>query len=202
MAELAIQVYGGHGYISDHPVEQYARDIKVLSIWEGTNFVQSADLFRDKLAMGRHSKLLAIYQEEIGAFIEKAQAHRPVRTANPTPARFTGHPDRYPPTDGQLDPRAKMEYIFAVSTRFLEMMSEVTLSWLLLDSAIIAHQALDSFEDPADEAFYRGKIQSALFYLNNILPGVAAKAEVIKLTDDSAVTASADHFLARSEKYI
>ncbi|MGB0942625.1 MAG: acyl-CoA dehydrogenase [Marinomonas sp.] len=203
VAETAIQVYGGHGYISDNPVEQYARDIKVMSLWEGTNFVQSADLFRDKLAMGRHSKLLALYQEEIMDFLTSAKSDEATFSAfSPQAKRLEDALNCLVDTHklmGSWIRQQKMERIFAVSTRFLEMMAEVTLGWLLLDSMMVAKRALINQENANDEAFYQGKIQSGLFFMNNTLPNVFAKAQVIALEDDSAEEASAEMFLSRRE---
>lgn len=201
VAELAIQVYGGHGYISDHPVEQYARDIKILSIWEGTNFVQSADLFRDKLAMGRDSKLFALYQKEVSQFLEEIATFEHFNTQKERLSKAVKTLTETHSLMGSWIRQQKMELIFSVSTRFLEMMAEVTLSWLLLDSAVIAKKALFELKDPADEAFYVGKITSAMFYLNNVLPDVFAKADVIKLCDDSAANATTDIFLNRGAAY-
>ena len=205
VAETAIQVYGGHGYISDNPVEQYARDIKVMSLWEGTNFVQSADLFRDKLAMGRNSKLLALYQEEIMNFLVPAKSEH----TDEAWAAFKPQAERLEQAlntlidthklMGSWIRQQKMERIFAVSTRFLEMMAEVTLGWLLLDGMMVAKRALNNQENSNDEAFYQGKIQSGLFFMNNTLPNVFAKAQVIALKDDSAEEASAEMFLSRRE---
>jgi len=122
----------------------------------------------------------------------------------------------------------KMERIFAVSTRFLEMMAEVTLAWLLLDGMVVAKRALLEMDSPErnesslepeklksspepekvkseslqpneERAFYLGKIQSGLFFMNNTLPNVFAKAQVIALEDDSATEASAEMFLQRRE---
>ncbi|KJZ14931.1 hypothetical protein TW85_07485 [Marinomonas sp. S3726] len=205
VAETAIQVYGGHGYISDNPVEQYARDIKVMSLWEGTNFVQSADLFRDKLAMGRHSKLLALYQEEIMGFLTTAKSDEATFSAfAPQAKRLEDALNCLVDTHklmGSWIRQQKMERIFAVSTRFLEMMAEVTLGWLLLDSMMVAKRALvaNDSPEPEEQAFYQGKIQSGLFFMNNTVPNVFAKAQVIALEDDSAEEASAEMFLSRGE---
>jgi len=104
----------------------------------------------------------------------------------------------------------------------LEMMAEVTLAWLLLDGMVVAKRALlemdslernegspepDSLEpekvksspEPEDSAFYKGKIQSGLFFMNNTLPNVFAKAQVIALEDDSAEEATVEMFLQRRE---
>ena len=252
VAETAIQVYGGHGYISDNPVEQYARDIKVMSLWEGTNFVQSADLFRDKLAMGRNSKLLVLFQEEIMSFLGAFKEEQEQGKGEEWEA-FTPQAERLElalntlidthKLMGSWIRQQKMERIFAVSTRFLEMMAEVTLGWLLLDGMVVAKRALlemdsherneeshepdslerekvesspqpkdslelrkgksspepDKVESEEDRAFYQGKIQSGLFFMNNTLPNVFAKAQVIALEDDSAEEATAEMFLQRRE---
>ena len=195
ITELAIQVYGGHGYIKDHPVEQYARDIKVLSLWEGTNFVQSADLFRDKLAMGRHSKLLTLFEQNVMAFIEQNK-HQPkfeksiIMLEKALFSLIETHK-----LMGSWIKIQKMELIFGVSTRFLQMMAEVTVSWLLLDGAIIADTALQSDISQNDAQFYQGKITSAQFYINNILPNVFSTADIIALADESAVNSDTSTFL-------
>ncbi|SFC32362.1 acyl-CoA dehydrogenase [Pseudoalteromonas denitrificans] len=196
IAELAIQVYGGHGYISDHPVEQYARDIKVLSLWEGTNFVQSADLFRDKLAMGRHSKLLAVYQGEIMKFIQNNSQNVKFKTAIKQLDDALSCLIETHKLMGTWIREQKMELIFGVSTRFLEMMAETTLAWLLLKGALIADNALEQDEKAQENAFYQGKITSALFFINNTLPGVFSKAHIIALADNSAANATIETFLA------
>ena len=88
-----------------------------------------------------------------------------------------------------------MELIFSVSTRFLEMMAEVTLAWLLLESAVVADKALQQPTSAQDKPFYQGKITSALFFINNTLPGVFSKAEIIALADESAANASTEMFI-------
>jgi hypothetical protein len=195
ITELAIQVYGGHGYIKDHPVEQYARDIKVLSLWEGTNFVQSADLFRDKLAMGRHSKLLALFEQNVMAFIEK-NTHNPQfeKSINMLEKALFSLTDTHKLMGSWIKVQ-KMELIFAVSTRFLQMMAEVTVSWLLLDGAIIAQNAMQANISQSETEFYQGKITSAQFYINNILPNVFSTADIIALEDESAINADITTFL-------
>ena len=92
-----------------------------------------------------------------------------------------------------------MELTFLVTTRFLEMMAEVTLSWFLLDGAVIAVQKLVNLADVQDEALYQGKIAGAQYYINNILPGVKSKAEIIAKEDSSALDADGDIFLLRSD---
>lgn len=195
ITELAIQVYGGHGYIKDHPVEQYARDIKVLSLWEGTNFVQSADLFRDKLAMGRHSKLLALFEQNVMTFIEQNKyIPQFEKSINMLEKALYSLTDTHKLMGSWIKVQ-KMELIFAVSTRFLQMMAEVTVSWLLLDGAIIAQNAMQADISQSETEFYQGKITSAQFYINNILPNVFSTADIIALEDESAINADITTFI-------
>ncbi len=202
VSETAIQVFGGHGYICDHPVEQCARDSKILSIWEGTNFIQSADLMRDKLAMGRNSKLLALYKSEVEKSItDIREAGFMAKEVDELEASLNTLIETHA-LMGQWVRERKMEFIFGVSTRFLEMMSEVTLAWLLLDAAAISLHALKDLEDESDEAFYKGKVASAEFFVRNILPGVKSKADIIALEDPSFIEADIDIFSKRSDRYV
>ncbi|WP_404364303.1 acyl-CoA dehydrogenase [Marinobacter sp.] len=193
ISEIAIQVYGGHGYIRDYPLEQYARDCKILSIWEGTNFIQSADLLRDKLAMGRDSKLFRLYLDDIGGFLaevpdafaaERDALARALDALTTTHAMFGGWVRE-----------RDMDLVFATSTRFLEMMAETTLAWLLLEGAVIAQARLEGQPGASDQAFYRGKVVSMRYFFRNILPGVSAKATILSARDESVREADASVFL-------
>ena len=74
------------------------------------------------------------------------------------------------------------------ANRFLEMMSEVAVGWLLLDAARIAEERLPSVaDDHPDKAFYLGKRYAARYYALNVLPGVAHKAQILEAADTSAV---------------
>ena len=70
VCELAIQVYGGAGYVKDHPVEQYLRDAKIFSIYEGTNHIQALDLVVRKLR-GRSGRDLSDFAGNLTGFVEK-----------------------------------------------------------------------------------------------------------------------------------
>jgi hypothetical protein len=89
----------------------------------------------------------------------------------------------------------KLEMVPAVANRFLEMMAETTIGWLLLEQAVIAHDALAKLpaEHP-DRGFYQGKLFGAQYFAANILPGVAAKAQLIAREDRSAVDIPVEAF--------
>ena len=82
----------------------------------------------------------------------------------------------------------KLEMVPTVANRFLEMMSETVVGWLLLEQAVIAEAAIAKLApDHHDRAFYEGKRYGALFFAYNVLPGVAAKAQLIAREDRTAL---------------
>ncbi|HSN27354.1 MAG TPA: acyl-CoA dehydrogenase C-terminal domain-containing protein, partial [Kofleriaceae bacterium] len=89
----------------------------------------------------------------------------------------------------------KVEMVPTVANRFLEMMSETTVGWLLLEQAVIAQTALDKLpaEHP-DRAFYTGKVFGAQYFATNVLPGVAAKAQLIAREDRTAIDIPVEAF--------
>jgi hypothetical protein len=89
----------------------------------------------------------------------------------------------------------KMELVPSVANRFLEMMSETTIGWLLLEQAVIAEAASAKLAaDHPDRAFYTGKKYAAQYFALNVLPGVAAKAQLIAREDRSAIDIPVEAF--------
>jgi len=89
----------------------------------------------------------------------------------------------------------KVEMVPVVANRFLEMMAETTIGWLLLEQAVIAERATAKLAaDHPDKAFYAGKLYAARYYAFNVLPGVAHKAQLIAREDRSAVEIPVEAF--------
>jgi alkylation response protein AidB-like acyl-CoA dehydrogenase len=183
ICETAIQVYGGAGYLKDYPVEQYARDSKIFSIYEGTNAIQSLDLVGRKLGqaggkntqafLGDIQKFIDGHKDDsvLGPAVGKlAKAHEAVAGSA---MHFLGWFQA-----GQMD------RIPLASETFLEMMSELAVGWLLLEQAAIAIAKLEG-ASASDQAFYEGKKQAAIFFALNVLPGVTTKAQVLAANDTS-----------------
>ncbi|GAB2884770.1 acyl-CoA dehydrogenase [Microbulbifer echini] len=181
VCELAIQTCGGQGYLKELGIEQYARDVKVLAIWEGTNYIQSQDLIRDKLGLGNSSKLFQIYKNEIEAFIAKAADYPTFK------GEFKGLQESFEHLEIVLKAvhvwvRTKeMFKIPAYSTRILHMMGDITLAWLLLEAACSASNRLSQGE--ADTDFFESKILSAKFFIRNELPRTRMVMEIIQDPD-------------------
>ncbi len=183
----AIQVYGGAGYLKDHPVEQYCRDAKIFSIYEGTNHIQAMDLVGRKL-MQRGGANVQAFGKDVGTFVAANKDHAVLKDAVAVLAQAM---EALTATGGkfmQWFGGGKMEMVPTVSNRFLEMMSETVVGWLLLDAAVIADAAAAKLPaDHPDQAFYLGKRIAAQYFAYNVLPGVAAKAQLINREDRSAL---------------
>jgi len=188
VCELAVQVYGGAGYVKDNPVEQYLRDAKIFSIYEGTNHIQALDLVVRKLR-ARSGMDLSDFIGDISAFVEK-NANDP---AVGKEVRALGKAGRTLQEAGQ----SMIEYMMTgqldqftlLASPFLEGMSHVTVAHLLLEAALVAEEerTQDDAQSQEEFDFYAGKIQSAKFYVNFILPQALAVSEVITSGDRSAL---------------
>jgi alkylation response protein AidB-like acyl-CoA dehydrogenase len=194
VAELAIQTYGGYGYISDYPVEQYCRDIKIQSLYEGTNFIQSLDLVGRKLNI-QGGALVRQLGKDIHEFAKKHADHPVLATEM---KRLDEALDALNKTVmGYMNffQSGRLRQIPLTATRFLEMLSEVTIGFLLLEGAIIAHDKMQGLDEKdRDFAFYAAKVHTARFFIRNILPGVKMKAEIIADCDTSALDILPEHF--------
>jgi len=190
----AIQVFGGAGFLKDWPVEQYCRDSKIFSIYEGTNHIQSMDLVGRKL-MQRGGANVQQFAKDVAAFVSANKKHATLEEAIGVLAQAM---EAMTATGGkfmQWFGGGKLEMVPAVSTRFLEMMAETTIGWLLLEQAVIADAALAKLPaDHHDRAFYTGKLYAAKYFAANVLPGVAAKAQLIAREDRSAVDIPVEAF--------
>ena len=183
----AIQTYGGAGYLHDWPVEQYCRDAKIFSIYEGTNHIQAMDLVGRKL-MQRGGANVQAFGKDVGAFVAANKDHATLKDAIATLAVAM---EALTATGGkfmQWFGGGKLELVPASANRFLEMMAETTIGWLLLEQAVIAEAALAGVAaDHPDHAFYIGKRFAAQYFAANVLPGVAAKAQLVAREDRSAI---------------
>lgn len=203
VTEWAIQVYGGYGYCGESPVEQYCRDVKITSIYEGTNGIQAMDLVGRKLFL-KKGALLRGWIKEVDQFIEKHKAHSvfgrslaELEKAKNTLANVYMH---FAKLIGDGDRLSPMLYAYP----YLELFGEVELAYLLLQQGMIAENTLESvfqkagaatpaaqaivIDQQADAAFYSGKCYTADFFVSSILPKIQATAATILSGNKSALT--------------
>jgi alkylation response protein AidB-like acyl-CoA dehydrogenase len=190
VCETAIQTYGGVGYTKDFPVEQYCRDAKIFSIYEGTNHIQAMDLVGRKLGQAGGANLQA-FLGDVAQFVQK---HGADATIGPAVKTLALAQEALGGSAMRLLTWFQTGNIGLVplhANRFLEMMSETTVAWLLLEGAAIALEKKKTVAaGHPDVAFYEGKVAAALFYARNVLPSVELKAKLMGEEDKTPIELS------------
>lgn len=181
ICELAIQVHGGIGYTDAYPVEQNARDVKILSIWEGTNYIQAQDLVRDKLGFGRNSRLIRYLREELDAFLSgEMDVDAELQDKFPLLENAMNAVEQSLTHIGEHVRAGRMQQTSQFYTRFLEMIGLTVSGWVLLESACLAQRKLRQVLSAQEAAFYRGKVKTAQYFFANILPTAIQHAQAIE----------------------
>ncbi|MCJ2014696.1 acyl-CoA dehydrogenase C-terminal domain-containing protein [Methylobacterium sp. J-076] len=175
-ASLGMQVYGGHGFIRGHGMEQYVRDARISMIYEGTNGVQALDLVGRKLP-AHAGRFLRSFFHPVLAGLDEARADEALAPlAQPLGKAFgalqlaTAHIAQR----GMKDP----EEAGAAATEYLRLFGLVALGFMWLRAAKVAHTALKAGTD--ERAFYEAKLTTARFYMERILPQVAGLLAAVK----------------------
>jgi butyryl-CoA dehydrogenase len=183
VSNLAVQIYGGYGYIRDYGVEQYVRDARIAQIYEGTNGVQALDLAFRKLGMNNGRYLRAFFHPA-DRFITEHK-HNPAMTEFIKPlARHIGYLQQatiYIVTAGLKDP----DDAAAGATEYLRLFSLVALAWIWARIAAIALAGRDS-----DPEFYDAKLATARFYFAKVLPGTTSLLQSITAGGKSVMQGS------------
>jgi alkylation response protein AidB-like acyl-CoA dehydrogenase len=194
VCELAIQTFGGVGYTRDFPVEQYCRDAKIFSIYEGTNHIQAMDLVGRKLGQAGGQNLQR-FLGDLAGFVT-TQGEHPV--LGPSVKKLGLAQEALGGSAMKLLMWFQTGNIGMVplhANRFLEMMAETAVAWLLLEGAALAHEKGKAVAaSHPDAAFYAGKVQAALYYGRNVLPGVLMKAELMQDEDRSPLDIANEAF--------
>jgi hypothetical protein len=182
VCETAIQTYGGAGYTRDYPAEQYCRDAKIFSIYEGTNHIQAMDLVGRKLGQAGGQNLQA-FLGDVAKFVAEYSNHAglgaEVKALGAAHEALAGSALKLL-TWFQT---GKMDMVPLFANRFLEMMSEVAVAWLLLDGAVIADGKIANAGN--DKAFYEGKVHAARYYARAVLPHAELVAKQMSDEDRS-----------------
>ena len=206
---LAMDVYGGYGYCAEYPVEQYLRDEKIATIYEGTNGIQALDLVGRKLGQRKGANVMnmaGIIQNTIA----KAKKNEEL-------AKYAAV------LEEAMNASLELTMFFAQAgksgdfllpilnaCKFLELFGDVVVGQLLLDAADIAQAKLAAIyeangaDSPGkkkalqrsdkDAAFYSGRIASAKFFINEILTTVKARCEAVKMGEKSPLEITEEAF--------
>jgi hypothetical protein len=187
----SLQTFGGSGYLQDYPIEQYIRDAKIDTLYEGTTAIQGLDLFFRKIVKDGGTAL-GVLAEQITAFIEAEGGNGRLKEERALlKSSLEDVQGMVGWMVGQLvasqeDP-SNIYRVGLNTTRLLLSLGDMVVGWLLLRQAQIAIEALDRAADggpkrPGDAAFYAGKIAAARFFAGNVLPELAARRSVLERT--------------------
>jgi hypothetical protein len=185
----AMQVYGGYGYTREFPVEQLVRDVKITSIYEGTNGIQAIDLLSRKLAMNE-GKVFMNFLGEIQKVVARARQTDGTREMASEVEKAANRLGEVAVHLGTLTMSGEIKKSFAHATPFLEVMGDVIMAWMLLWRAVVAAEKLSKGAEKKDIEFYQGQIKTAEFYMYTIFPSTMGKMHAIQLTHDAAVEIS------------
>jgi len=183
----AIQVYGGYGFIEEYPVAHFARDSKIYSLWEGTNFIQSQDLVGRKWTL-KKGQLFLDWLEDL-AFILRVRSDRPEFSAESAiMAEAFASYKRIKALMDDFGQQGKREMLPLYATRLLHATAQLCGGIYLLDQAAIAADKIAEYgNDHWDFAYYQGKIDGARYFIKNTVPGIMQLEVMLKYGDDSAL---------------
>ena len=181
----SLQTFGGSGFTQDWPLEQYVRDAKIDTLYEGTTAIQGLDFFFRKVvkdggrALGLLGKEIQAFAENSGGTnaSEKAALVKALGDLNAIVGVLVGHA-----MESQSDPQ-KIYQVGLNTSRCLMAVGDIITSWLLLRQADIAAEKLPNAGKDTD--FYNGKIASAKFFVQNFLPHITADRKIVEATDGS-----------------
>jgi len=180
----SLQTFGGSGFTQDWPLEQYVRDAKIDTLYEGTTAIQGLDFFFRKIvkdggrAIGLLGKEIATFAQSGGQHAtEKAVLLKALGDLNAIIAVLVGH---------AMESQEKPEEIYKVglnTSSCLMAVGEIITAWLLIRQADIAAEKLPTAGKDAD--FYNGKVASAKFFVANMLPHISTDRAIVEATDNS-----------------
>ncbi|MGD0376409.1 MAG: acyl-CoA dehydrogenase [Streptosporangiaceae bacterium] len=186
MLTLSLQTFGGSGFLQDYPIEQYVRDAKIDSLYEGTTTIQGMDLYYRKILRNQDEALQFLLWQisnfvtaEAGNGRLKAERAALGRAAEDVQAMvdamhgFVGQSAQQP---------AELYKVGLNTTRLLLALGDLVIGWLLARQAEVALARLDEVGPVADKAFYQGKIAAARFFAATVLPRLTAEREITEAT--------------------
>jgi len=189
---LSLQTLGGSGFLQDYPLEQYVRDTKIDTLYEGTTGIQGQDFFFRKIVRDDANSFTVVVNE-IEAFIETLERDGRLKVEADHLATALG--DVVEMVDlmlGWQDASADHpEDVYKVgqnTTRLLMCVGDLLVGWLLLRQAAVAQDALAAGARHADADFYAGKVAVAHFFATTVLPELAARRQVLEETDDTLMS--------------
>ncbi|MEY3736892.1 MAG: hypothetical protein RLZZ251_608 [Actinomycetota bacterium] len=190
----SLQTFGGSGFTQDWPLEQYVRDAKIDTLYEGTTAIQGLDFFFRKIIKDNGRSLTKL-AKEMGAFVaaggpnttEKTVLGKSLEDMQAIITQLISH---------AMASQEKPEEIYKCglnTSRLLMAVGDVIISWLLLRQADIAATKIDAATGK-DKEFYEGKIAAARYFVHNFLPLIAATRAIVEREDGEIMKVSEGAF--------
>ncbi|MGQ0623085.1 MAG: acyl-CoA dehydrogenase [Sporichthyaceae bacterium] len=193
----ALQIFGGSGYLQEYPLEQYIRDAKIDTLYEGTTAIQGMDFFFRKIVRDS-GHALTLLGEQIAATAaadpdgplgaERARLGRALEDVQSIVGVMVES------LTGAMDEVTEMYKVGQNTTRLLFAAGDLVIGWLLVRQAEVAMRALDAGPAERDRAFYEGKVAAARFFAAQVLPAITAQRKIAESVDNSLMAVSEDAF--------
>lgn len=190
----SMQAMGGYGYCEDYPVAQSARDVKIYSIWEGTNFIQSMDLLGRKWTMGKGA-VFALLLKEVKEFIKANKGAEGFEKEFANLEKALGAYQQIQMTIGGFMAAKQYGLVPTYSRRILTATGQLLGGYFLLEQGLIAKKRMEELgADHYDYNFYYGKLLSCRYYVRNVVPNVWHLLEIVSGADSSCMDAPIEIF--------
>jgi alkylation response protein AidB-like acyl-CoA dehydrogenase len=188
----SLQTFGGSGFLQDYPIEQYVRDAKIDTLYEGTTAIQGQDLFFRKIVKDQ-GRALGHLAGEIRAFVESEGGNGRLKvergllaTALEDAQAMVGHMIEDLMSADASAEGGDVRNIYKVglnTSRLLMALGDVVCAWLLLRGAQVALDKLAGEVSAKDQAFYEGKVAAAQFFAQTNLPRLTAERRIAEHTN-------------------
>ena len=191
LGQESLQTFGGSGFLQDYPIEQYVRDSKIDSLYEGTTAIQAQDFFFRKIIRDK-GQALGWVAGQIDEFIknetgngrlkaERAALATALADVQGMAASLTGY------LMAAQEDAPSVYKVGLGSVRFLMAVGDLLVGWLLARQAAVAIEQLDAGVTGADKSFYEGKVAAASFFAKNMLPLLTSTRTVVENLDNDVM---------------
>jgi hypothetical protein len=188
----SLQTFGGSGFLIDYPIEQYVRDAKIDTLYEGTTAIQGQDLFFRKIVKDQ-GHALSDLSTQIGQWLATEAGNGQLKEErsllqqglDDVAAIVTSMISDLGTTVPGM-PHSNPRNVYKVglnTTRLLMALGDLICAWLLLRGAEVALERLNEQLSPGEKAFYEGKVASGRWFARTVLPKLAAERAIAEATD-------------------
>jgi alkylation response protein AidB-like acyl-CoA dehydrogenase len=186
MLALSLQTLGGSGFLQDYPMEQYIRDTKIDTLYEGTTGIQGQDFFFRKIVRDKRVAL-DLLLGEMTAFLDQIEEQGRLKTEAEALREALADVDSMVETmrgwqEAARDEKTEIYKVGQHTTRLLMSVGDLVIGWLLIRQAAVAEDALAAGATDAD--FYTGKQAVARFFATTVLPELSARRRVLEQADN------------------